>query len=62
MELVRCDTTNQTRYRPGSASSRGGMHSRFGDVPTFVDVEDVDSIYRLISDGRDRARSAKAAF
>jgi hypothetical protein len=32
-----------------------------GDVPTFVDVEDVDSIYRLISDGRDRARSAKAA-
>ncbi|MGA7064191.1 MAG: hypothetical protein WBY69_23510 [Candidatus Acidiferrales bacterium] len=32
-----------------------------GDVPTFVDVEDVDSIYRLISDGRDRTRSAKVA-
>lgn len=33
-----------------------------GDVPTFVDVEDVDSLYRLISEGRDGARATKTAF
>jgi hypothetical protein len=33
-----------------------------GDVPTFVDIEDVDTVYRLVSDLRERARSSKASF
>jgi hypothetical protein len=27
-----------------------------GGIPTFVDIEDVDSVYRLVSDLRERAR------
>jgi len=33
-----------------------------GGVPTFVDIEDVDSVYRLVSDQRERARAAKPTF
>ena len=33
-----------------------------GDVPTFVDIEDVDSVYRLISDLREKARTNKSIF
>jgi hypothetical protein len=33
-----------------------------GDVPTFVDVEDVDSVYRLVSDLREKARTPQPAF
>jgi hypothetical protein len=33
-----------------------------GGVPTFVDIEDVDSIYRLVSDLRERARTTKPTF
>src|SRR6266436_3023301 len=33
-----------------------------GSVPTFVDIEDVDSVYRLVSDQRERARAAKPTF
>jgi hypothetical protein len=33
-----------------------------GTVPTFVDIEDVDSVYRLVSDLREKARSAKATY
>lgn len=32
-----------------------------GTVPTFVDIEDVDSVYHLVSDLREKSRSAKAA-
>ena len=31
-----------------------------GTVPTFMDIEDVDSVYRLVSDLREKSRSAKA--
>jgi hypothetical protein len=31
-----------------------------GNVPTFCDIEDVDSIYRLVSDLREKTRTAKA--
>jgi hypothetical protein len=31
-----------------------------GNVPTFWDIEDVDSIYRLVSDLREKTRTAKA--
>ena len=30
-----------------------------GNVPTFVDVEDVQSVYRLVSELREKARTAK---
>jgi len=30
-----------------------------GNMPTFTDVEDVDSVYRLVSDLREKSRSAK---
>lgn len=30
-----------------------------GGVPTFVDIEDVDSVYRLVSDQRERAHAVK---
>lgn len=30
-----------------------------GDVPTFLDIEDVDSVYRLVSDLRDKSRGVK---
>jgi len=31
-----------------------------GNVPTFMDIEDVDSVYRLVSDLREKTRTAKA--
>jgi hypothetical protein len=31
-----------------------------GNVPTFMDIEDVDSVYRLVSDLREKSRSSKA--
>jgi hypothetical protein len=31
-----------------------------GAVPTLVDIEDVDSVYHLVSDLREKSRSAKA--
>jgi len=31
-----------------------------GNVPTFWDIEDVDSIYRMVSDLREKTRTAKA--
>jgi hypothetical protein len=33
-----------------------------GSVPAFVDVEDLESVYRLVSDLREKARTAKASF
>lgn len=33
-----------------------------GAVPTFVDIEDVESVYRLVSDVRERARTTKPIF
>ncbi len=33
-----------------------------GSIPTFVDIEDVDSVYRLISDLREKARTTKPSF
>jgi hypothetical protein len=33
-----------------------------GAVPTFVDIEDVDSVYRLVSDLREKARPSKPTF
>jgi hypothetical protein len=32
-----------------------------GEVPVFVDVEDVDSVYRVVSDMREKARTARLA-
>jgi len=32
-----------------------------GTTPTFADIENVDSVYRLVSDLRERSRSVKAA-
>lgn len=31
-----------------------------GDVPSFVDVNDADEVYRLVADLREKARTAKA--
>jgi len=33
-----------------------------GDVPAFMDIDDVDSVYRMVSDMREKARTAKPAF
>jgi hypothetical protein len=32
------------------------------EVPSFVDTEDVDFVYRLISDLREKARAVKTTF
>ena len=41
---------------------RGWNGLSVGGVPTFVDIEDVDSVYRLVSDLRESARTAKPTF
>jgi len=33
-----------------------------GDVPTFADIEDVDYVYRVVCDLRERARTTKPNF
>jgi len=33
-----------------------------GDVPTFMDIEDVDFVYRLVADLREKARTGKTVF
>jgi hypothetical protein len=33
-----------------------------GSLPTFVDIEDVQSVYRLVSELREKARGAKTGF
>ena len=33
-----------------------------GGTPTFVDIDDVDSVYRLVSDLREKARMTKPTF
>jgi hypothetical protein len=38
---------------------RGWNELSIGGVPTFIDIEDVDSVYRLVSDLRERARTAR---
>jgi hypothetical protein len=42
----------------------GGSWNAFtvGGIPTFIDVSEVDSIYRLIFDLREKARTGKASF
>lgn len=30
------------------------------DSPNFIDIDDVDSVYRLVSEGRDRLRAARS--
>jgi hypothetical protein len=46
--------------------SKGGWSSwnavSVAGTPTFVDVSEVDSVYRLIFDLRDKARAGKASF
>lgn len=47
-------------------SGRGGWGAwdgmSIGAIPTFRDIEDLDAVYRLVSDLRERARTAKSAF
>jgi hypothetical protein len=33
-----------------------------GEIPAFIDIEDVDSVYRQVSDLREKARTAKSTF
>jgi hypothetical protein len=50
---------------PMSSRSRGwGAWNGLsvGSVPTFMDIEDVDSVYRLVSDLREKARTTKTTF
>lgn len=35
---------------------------RVGSFPTFVDIDDVQSVYRLVSDLREKTRAAKPGF
>jgi hypothetical protein len=35
---------------------------RVGDLPMFMDIEDVDSVYRLVSDLREKSRTPKTTF
>jgi hypothetical protein len=47
----------------GGCSRWGAWNSlSVGDVPTFVDIADVDSVYRLVSDQREKARPTKTNF
>jgi hypothetical protein len=38
---------------------RGWNALSFTGLPTFVDIDDVDSVYRLVSDLRERSRASK---
>jgi hypothetical protein len=54
-----------TQAQPIWGSSRGlgawnGMS--VGDVPTFIDIAEVDAVYRLVSDLREKRRAGKADF
>jgi hypothetical protein len=33
-----------------------------GDTPVFLDIEDVDSVYKLTSDLREKARTVKSSY
>jgi hypothetical protein len=48
------------------AYGRGGWGAwnglKVGDVPTFIDIEGVDSVYHLVSDLREKARAPKTTF
>ena len=33
-----------------------------GEVPTFMDIQDVESVYRLISDQREKLSPTKPTF
>jgi hypothetical protein len=50
---------------PSMASRRNAWSSwdgfSIGSIPVFVDVEDVDFVYRLVSDLREKTRKPKAA-
>ena len=35
---------------------------RIGSVPTFIDIDDVQSVYHLVSDLREKTRTAKTGF
>jgi hypothetical protein len=53
------------RFAPLSTSPRNRTSGDWdivttGTVPTFVDVEDVESVYRLVSDLREKTRTEKA--
>lgn len=42
-----------------SAGFRGWNALSIAGIPRFIDLEDVDSVYRMVSDLRERARTAK---
>jgi hypothetical protein len=58
------------RFAPAEPMWSGGRRRGFGDwdgmsvgsVPTFVDIDDVQSVYQLVSELREKARPAKTGF
>jgi hypothetical protein len=47
---------------PSRRSSASWNSLSIGGAPVFVDIEDVDSVYRLVCELRDKARTAKPNF
>jgi hypothetical protein len=45
--------SNRSRFSPWNGMSVDG-------IPAFVDVDNVDSVYRLVSDQREKSRAAKS--
>lgn len=53
------------KYSPYSGRaprSRSTSHFAIGYIPVFADIDDVDSVYRLVTDLREKARKEAAVF
>jgi hypothetical protein len=58
--LVEPIWSGQLRGESWYRSWHGPWHGlSIGSVPTFLDIDDVDSVYRLVSDLRERTRATK---
>jgi hypothetical protein len=53
------------KYSPFSGRAprrRSTSHFKIGHIPVFADIDDVDSVYRLVTDLREKARKEPAVF
>jgi hypothetical protein len=57
---LRFAQSQPTAYGRGGWGAWNGL--KVGDVPTFIDIEGVDSVYHLVSDLREKATPPKTTF
>jgi hypothetical protein len=60
---IGCLRFAQAQPSPYGRTSWGAWNGlKVGDVPTFIDIEDVDSVYHLVSNLREKTRTPKTSF